>query len=104
MSPSPPQGSEPQSGRQALIERYEGLRRECLDRGTRGAREAWGLGVLMARGMAAWATTWTRCVEAAPAAAPPPSTPARLPPPRACEEVVRVLAGMVWALQKEGRA
>lgn len=97
----------PEHGRQALIERYEALRRECAARGREPVRGAWGIGILLARGMAEWASVWARCPEAASEAgqqAERQAQPDTLPAPIGCEEVVRVLAGMVWAIQKEARA
>lgn len=97
----------PEPGRQALIERYEALRRECVARGREPVRGAWGIGILLARGMAEWANTWARCMEVAPEmerSVDRQEEPGRLPAPIGCEEVVRVLAGMVWAIQKEARA
>lgn len=97
----------PEPGRQALIERYEALRREGVARGREPVRGAWGIGILLARGMAEWANTWVRSLEIAPAterSVDRQTEPGRLPAPSGCEEVVRVVAGMVWAIQKEARA
>jgi hypothetical protein len=61
----------------------------------------WGLVVLKTKGMAAWARSWLEYSEGG--AIPMPSVPAAASPPLPSnrEEVVRVLAGMVWAIQEE---
>lgn len=97
----------PERGHQALIDHYEALRCECLTRGRQPVRGAWGLAILLTRGMAEWASVWARCTEATPETgrrAERREEPDMLPTPIGCEEVVRVLAGMVWAIQKEARA
>lgn len=96
----------PEPGREALIERYEVLRREGLARGREPVRGTWGLAILLTRGMAEWASVWARCAQAPPEIgrrAERPAPPDTLPTPSGCEEVVRVLAGMVWAIQQEAR-
>jgi len=87
----------------ALTERYEELRQRALGRQPGGMM--WGLVVLRTKGMASWARTWQEYAgdgvphmplkESAPSASPLSSTG---------DEVVRVLAGMVWALRKEAGA
>lgn len=87
----------------ALTEHYEALRQRALDRQAEGMM--WGLVVLRTRGMASWARTWQEYAgggvslrplkESAPSASPLSSTG---------DEMVRVLAGMVWALRKEAGA
>lgn len=86
----------------ALVDRYEEIRRALLDRHQGGAM--WGLSVLRTKGMAAWARSWREYGESY--AKPMPLRPIRsvsshLSPNS--EEVVRVLAGMVWAIQEEAR-
>jgi hypothetical protein len=85
---------------EALTERYEELRQGALGRHPGG--RMWGLVVLRTKGMALWARSWQEYAgggvppmplkEAASSASPLSSTG---------DEVVRVLAGMVWALRKE---
>ncbi len=97
----------PEPGREGLIERYEALRRESLVRGNEAVRGTWGLAILLTRGMAEWASVWAHCAEAPPEAgrqAECQAQPDTLPTSVGCAEVVRVLAGMVWAIQKEARA
>lgn len=86
----------------ALTERYEELRQGALGRHPGGMM--WGLVVLRTKGMASWARSWQeyagdglphRPIKAASSAPPLSSSGV---------EVVRVLAGMVWALRKEAGA
>lgn len=98
----------PAPGHEALIERYEALRREGLARDREPVRGTWGLAILLTRGMAEWASVWACCAQAPPEAGrwaecQGPAQPDPLPTPSGCEEVVRVLAGMVWAIQQEAR-
>jgi hypothetical protein len=62
----------------------------------------WGLVVLRRKGMAWWARSWQ---EYAGGDVPPmpikESTSSASPLSSTGDEVVRVLAGMVWALRKE---
>lgn len=87
----------------ALTERYEELRQRALGRQPRGTM--WGLVVLRTKGMASWTRFWQdygggdvtpiRLKESAP------GSPSVSPLSLTGDEVVRVLAGMVWALQEE---
>lgn len=83
----------------SLIERYEEIRRTLLAR-HRGA--VWGLAVLRTKGMAAWAKSWREYSEGGVTHVPsyPSASSSPLVSPGS-EEVVRVLAGMVWAIQQE---
>jgi hypothetical protein len=83
-----------------LVERYEEIRWTFLDRSQ--AVTMWGLAVLRTKGMAAWARSWREYGEAGVKNVPPAtpvSAASRLSP--STEEVVRVLAAMLWALQEE---
>lgn len=107
MNPGSVEEALPEPGREALIERYEALRGEGLARGREPVRGTWGLAILLTRGMAEWASVWVHCAEATSEAVRQverQAQPDTLPTPVGCEEVVRVLAGMVWAIQKEARA
>jgi hypothetical protein len=85
----------------ALMERYEELRQGALGRQPAGT--IWGLVVLRTKGMASWVRSWQHYGEGAvPCRLLQESTPRASPLSSTGEEVVRVLAGMVWALQKEG--
>ena len=90
---------------EALTDRYEELRQRALGRQPRGMM--WGLAVLSTKGMAAWARSWREYSEGGVKHMPSePSVSAasshlHLPPNS--EEVVRVLAGMVWAIQQEAK-
>lgn len=85
-----------------LTAHYEELRQRALGRQSSGV--IWGLVVLRTKGMASWARVWLKFAagglapmsqkESAPSAS-------CLPPP--ADEVVQVLAGMVWTLGKEAR-
>jgi hypothetical protein len=85
----------------ALTDHYEELRQRALDRQPREMR--WGLAVLSTKGMAAWARSWREQSEGGVQHMPSePSVSAassHLPPNG--DEVVRVLAAMVWAIQQE---
>jgi len=63
----------------------------------------WGLAILKTKGMAAWTRSWRQysdgCAQQMPSE--PPVTAASSHPPANSEEVVRVLASMVWAIEKE---
>jgi hypothetical protein len=84
---------------EALVDRYEEIRRTLL--GRHRAVTMWGQGVLRTRGMAAWARLWWEHGEGR--SRPVPSEPSVAPShlPANSEEVVRLLAGMVWAIQEE---
>jgi hypothetical protein len=83
----------------ALVERYEEIRRTSSDRLPRVT--VWGIAVLRTKGMAAWARSWREYGEGEGHMPPrmPTSVASSLSPNT--EEVVRVLAGMVWAIQEE---
>lgn len=80
----------PPGAADALVARYEDLRRWIVDGA--GGSSRWGLALLRRQGLAAWITTWA----AAPGASgvdPRPEGARRLPDaPQA--DVVRVLASM----------
>jgi hypothetical protein len=84
----------------AVIEHYEEIRRTSSDRHQGVA--VWGLAVLRTKGMAAWVKSWGEYGEGGQRHMPPrqPTSVALNLSPNT-EEVVRVLAGMVWAIQKE---
>jgi hypothetical protein len=85
---------------EALTAGYEELRHLAVDRSA--GRMGWGLIVLKTQGMAAWARAWQ---EHGPGPAPqlPSNRPNPTLIPSSGEELVQVLAGMVWAVQQEGR-
>jgi hypothetical protein len=85
----------------ALMERYEELRQGALGRQPGGT--IWGLVVLRTKGMASWARSWREYGGGGVAPMPLKKESAPSAPPLSLidDEVVRVLAGMVWALQKE---
>ncbi|MEE4262986.1 MAG: hypothetical protein V2I56_09870 [Desulfobacteraceae bacterium] len=84
-----------------LTEHYEELRQRAL--GQQPAGVLWGLVVLRTKGMAAWTKKWQEYAEnAIPYTSPKQPAASYLPSP--VDEVVQVLAGMVWALQKEVEA
>ncbi len=87
----------------ALTEHYEELRRRALGQHSSGA--IWGLVVLRTKGMASWARLWLEFSAGGIAHMPQkeaaPST-SRLP--SSGDEVVQVLAGMLWALRKDAQA
>ena len=63
----------------------------------------WGLVVLKTKGMAAWTTSWRQYSESEARQIPfePPVTVASSHLPTNGEELVQVLASMVWSLEKE---
>lgn len=80
----------PQGAADALVARYEDLRRWIVDGA--GGSSRWGLALLRREGLAAWIATWAAAPGAA-AVDPRPEAARRLPDaPQA--DVVRVLAGM----------
>jgi hypothetical protein len=83
------------------MDRYEQIRQALLDR--RQSVAMWGLSVLKTKGMAAWATSWRQYGEgdAKRVLSKPPVTTVSSHLPANSEEVVRVLASMVWAIGKE---
>lgn len=84
----------------ALTERYEELRQGALGQHPRGMM--WGLVVLRTKGMASWARSWQEYDGGGIPHMPlEESVPSASPLSLIGDEVVRVLAGMVWALQKE---
>lgn len=84
---------------EVLVDKYEDLRRTLLSR-HRGVM-MWGLVVLKTKGMAAWVRSWQQYGEGGikPRISEPAVTSSHLSPNG--EEVVRVLAGMIWAIQEE---
>lgn len=90
----------PQGAADALVARYEDLRRWIVDGA--GGSSRWGLALLRREGLAAWMATWA----AAPGAAvvdPRPEVARRLPDERHAD-VVRVLASMTTLLILKGRS
>ncbi len=84
----------------ALVDRYEEIRLRLFDRYQGGAM--WGLTVLKTKGMAAWVKSWREYDGTTPSPMPSkPVTPVALCDSPNHEEIVRVLAGMVWAIQEE---
>jgi hypothetical protein len=83
------------------MDRYEQIRQTFFDR--RQPVTMWGLAVLKTKGMAAWATSWRQYGEgsAKRMLSEPPVTTVSSHLPANSEEVVRVLASMVWAIEKE---
>lgn len=84
----------------SLAERYEQIRRALL--GRQQPEAMWGLAVLRTRGMAAWVKLWREYGEGEVKHRPAGSlelAASRLSPEN--EEVVRVLAEMVWAIHEE---
>jgi hypothetical protein len=83
------------------MDRYEQIRQALLDRHQSVA--IWGLAVLKTKGMAVWATSWRQYDEsgAKRVLSKPPVTTVSSHLPENSEEVVRVLASMVWAIEKE---
>jgi hypothetical protein len=77
-----------------LMERYEELRQGAL--GGR-ANIGWGLVVLKTRGMALWVRS-ARLSDT-----PPEGKTVSVSPRPAGDEVVGLLAGMIWTLEKEAR-
>jgi hypothetical protein len=79
-----------------LTERYEELRKKALGRRQEGM--AWGLVVLRTKGIASWTRAWQEYAEDVPSKASGVS-----PFSSTSDDMVRVLAGMVWAVNKEDR-
>jgi hypothetical protein len=83
-----------------LTEHYEELRQSALGQQPRGT--IWGLVVLKAKGMASWVRSWQEYGRGGIRPIPlKESAPISSPVSSVGDEVVRVLAGMIWALQKE---
>jgi hypothetical protein len=83
-----------------LTEHYEELRQRAT--GLQPAGVMWGLIVLRTKGMASWARKWQEYIGGDMPQVPlKESTPSASPLSSSGDEVVQVLAGMVWALQKE---
>ena len=83
------------------MDRYEQIRQALIDK--RQSVAMWGLAVLKTKGMAAWATSWRQYEEGGTkqVLSKPPVTTVSSHLPTNSEEVVRVLASMVWAIEKE---
>lgn len=84
----------------SLVQRYEEIRQVGMSRHYGETR--WGLAVLQAKGMAAWTRSWQdygagglQWVQ------PRNSAPTERVIPQATDEIVLVIAGMVWAVQEE---
>ena len=86
----------------ALTECYEELRQGALGRHPGG--RMWGLVVLRTKGMALWAKSWREYAGGVPHMSIKESASSASPLSSTGDEVVRVLAGMVWALRKEAGA
>lgn len=85
---------------EALTQCYEELRQGALGRSPGGVM--WGLVVLRTKGMALWARSWQEYSGGGvPPMSPKESASSASPLSSTGDEVVRVLAGMVWALRKE---
>jgi hypothetical protein len=83
-----------------LVDHYEEIRRVFYER--HHAVIMWGLVVLRTKGMAAWARTWRQygeCGAGHISPLPPPRTTSHVP--AKSEDLVRVLAEMVWAIHEE---
>ncbi len=89
----------PEGPADALVARYEDLRRWIVDGAGAGSR--WGLALLRREGLAAWIATWAAAPGAA-AVDPRPEVARRLPDERHAD-VVRVLASMTTLLMLNGR-
>jgi hypothetical protein len=88
---------------EALTERYEELRKTAL--GLHPGGMMWGLVVLKTKGMASWARSWQEHTQGAvPLRTSKGPDPGASPLSSTGDELVRVLAGMVWAFQREERA
>ena len=86
-----------------LAERYEELRQRALGRHPGGM--IWGLVVLRTKGMASWARAWQEYSDDnMPHMPAKGASPSSSPLLSTGDEVVKVLAGMVWAFQKEAGA
>ena len=84
----------------SLTERYERMRGALLDREQPVA--IWGFAVLRTKGMGAWVKSWQEYGQDKAkhrSARLPEAAGSRLSP--ASEEVVQVLAEMVWAIHQE---
>lgn len=84
-----------------LCEAYEALRRQVLDR---EANRGWGLSLFLSRGMTAWANVWAASepgAEKPRAARAEAISPSRALLPEGAHDVIKVLAAMVFALQRE---
>jgi hypothetical protein len=87
----------------ALTEHYEELRQRALGQPSSGV--IWGLVVLRTKGMASWARVWLEFAAGGSAHMPQKqSAPNASCLPLLSDDVVQVLAGMVWALRKETEA
>ena len=78
-------------------ERYEELRSTAL--GVTAAANGRGLALLMRYGVVAWMRAWASLVAPRPT---PPESREQAHLPRACPEMVRVLAEMAMAAAREG--
>ncbi|RPI66784.1 MAG: hypothetical protein EHM38_03420 [Geobacteraceae bacterium] len=83
------------------MDRYEQIRQTLLDK--HQPVKMWGLAVLKTKGMAAWVRSWSQYGEGGPKqmSFKPPATSVSSHLPANSEELVRVLASMVWAIEKE---
>jgi hypothetical protein len=91
----------PQGAADALVARYEALRRWIVDGA--GGSSRWGLALLRRQGLAAWIATWAAAPGAAAVVDPRPEVARRLPDERQAD-VVRVLASMTTHLMLNGRS
>ena len=83
-----------------LTEHYEEVRQRAIGRYSAGGM--WGLIVLRTKGMASWAKKWQEYTgESMTQVRVKESAPSTSAFSSSGEEVVQILAGMVWALQKE---
>jgi hypothetical protein len=84
----------------ALADHYEELRRAVFDQ--RQTKSRWGYAVLKTKGMVAWVTSWRECSEQHQGPMVP-SISAASPLSPSSAELIRVLTGMVLAVQQEAR-
>jgi hypothetical protein len=78
-------------------ERYEELRSTAF--GVTATANGRGLALLMRYGVVAWMRAWASCVDPRPT---PPEPRGQAQLPRACPEMVSVLAEMALAAAREG--
>ena len=84
----------------ALADHYEELRRAVLDH--QQTKPRWGYVVFKTKGMVAWVTSWRECSEQHQGLKVP-SISAASPLSPSSAELIRVLTGMVLAVQQEAR-
>jgi len=85
----------------ALIARYEELRRQALGR---LGSQAQGLALFMRRGMSAWMQAWSQCVAPPPPLPAPPAQTQEICPVQLHADVATLLASMVLFARQEAIA